>query len=113
MIIRAWSGWTTPEHAGTYEALLNGTIAPAIMQRRISGLRDLAVLRRAGNEPQEDGSTQFLTLMTFDDWAAVREFAGPDASASVVPPAAREVLARYDAHSQHYELLRRHVPPGA
>ena len=50
--------------------------------------------------------------MTFDDRAAVTEFAGPDPAASVVPPAARAVLARFDAHSQHYEVIHRHRQAG-
>ena len=29
---------------------------------------------------------EFVTLMTFDDWTAVESFAGPDQTASVVPP---------------------------
>jgi hypothetical protein len=105
MILRIWRGWTTKDHADTYERLLNGTIAPGIMRRGIAGLRDLSVLRSDG-----DVEVEFMTVMTFDDWDAVAEFAGPDPTASVVPPAAREVLARFDAHSQHYELLRRHPP---
>ena len=104
MIIRAWNGWTTPENAQAYEELLNGTIAPAIMAREIPGLRDLAVLRRVTREAQN----HFLTLMTFDNWQAVEEFAGPDATTSVVPPAAQALLTHHDAHSQHFELLHRH-----
>jgi hypothetical protein len=104
MIIRAWNGWTTAENAAAYDELLNGTIAPAIMARDIPGLHDLAVLRRVGREAQG----HFVTLMTFDNWQAVEEFAGPDAVNSVVPPAARALLARHDAHSQHFELLHRH-----
>jgi len=104
MIIRAWNGWTTQENAAAYEELLNGTIAPGIMARDIPGLHDLAVLRRVDQEAQG----HFLTLMTFDNWSAVEKFAGPDASTSVVPPAARALLTRHDAHSQHFELLHRH-----
>jgi hypothetical protein len=102
MILRIWRGWTTKDRANAYETLLNGTIAPAIMQRGIAGLRDLSVFRNDGDE------VEFLTVMTFDDWDAVAEFAGPDPTASVVPPAARAVLARFDEHSRHYELVTRH-----
>jgi hypothetical protein len=106
MILRTWRGWTsTPEAAEAYEKLLNGTIAPAIMRRGVAGLRDLSVFRRMDG----DDDTEFLTVMTFDDWAAVTEFAGPDATASVVPDQARAILARHDEHSQHYELLARHL----
>ena len=105
MILRLWRGWTTRENADAYEQLLNGTIAPGIMQRGIAGLRQLEVLRNEGDE------VEFLTAMTFDNWEAVAEFAGENARASVVPPAARAVLSRFDAHSQHYELLERHQKP--
>ena len=106
MIVRAWNGWTTPDNAKAYEDLLNGTIAPAIMARRIPGLHDLAVLRRIDHEAQT--GDHFLTLMTFDNWRAVEEFAGQNATTSVVPPAARALLSHHDAHSQHFELLHRH-----
>jgi hypothetical protein len=106
VILRIWRGWTsTPAAAEAYEALLNGTIAPAIMSRGIDGLHDLSVFRRIDS----DGDTEFLTLMTFNDWSAVEEFAGPDPTASVVPQAAREILSRHDEHSQHYELMGRHT----
>jgi hypothetical protein len=106
MILRTWRGWTsTTEAADAYEKLLNGTIAPAIMRRGIDGLRDLSVYRRLDGS----GDTEFLTVMTFDGWQAVEEFAGPDATASVVPQQAREILAHHDEHSQHYELLERHL----
>lgn len=101
-IIRAWHGWTTPDNAAAYDELLNGTIAPGIMSRDIPGLSGLTVLRHT------DTPGHFLTLMTFDDWSAVERFAGPDPAASVVPPAARALLARHDERSQHFEVLRQH-----
>jgi antibiotic biosynthesis monooxygenase (ABM) superfamily enzyme len=109
MIIRAWNGWTTAENAQDYEDLLNGTIAPGIMARDIPGLRGLTVLRRTAGE----ATGHFATLMTFDDWAAVAAFAGPDPTGSVVPPAARELLARHDAQSQHFEVVRTHRSAGS
>jgi hypothetical protein len=102
-VLRVWHGRTAPENAAAYDELLNGTIAPGIMARGIPGLRDLVVLRRVPGE----APAHFVTLMTFDEWSAVQEFAGPDANASVVPPAARALLSSYDEHSQHFEV--RHV----
>ena len=65
------------------------------------------------SEASEAGDeVEFVTVMTFDDWDAVAEFAGPDPHASVVPPAARALLSHFDEHSQHYELLARHLPAG-
>jgi len=45
-----------------------------------------------------------VTLMEFESLPAVRQFAGDDYEAAVVPPNARAVLARFDARSQHYDL---------
>ena len=42
--------------------------------------------------------------MTFDSLDSVREFAGEDYEAAVVPPKARQVLSRFDQRSQHYEI---------
>jgi hypothetical protein len=47
---------------------------------------------------------EFVTLMWFDSIEAVRAFAGPDYEMAVVPPAARELLQRFDSRSAHYEV---------
>ena len=43
--------------------------------------------------------------MIFDSFDNVRAFAGDDYEAAYVPPAARTVLARFDAKSAHYTTL--------
>ena len=50
-------------------------------------------------------------MTLFESWDAVREFAGADYEAAVVPPAARALLARFDARSVHYDVL--HQPTQA
>jgi hypothetical protein len=50
---------------------------------------------------------EFVTVMWFDSLDAVRAFAGEDHEASVVPPAAQELLARFDERSQHDEVRER------
>ena len=98
MIIRIWHGWTSPDNADTYEALLKEEIFVGIENRRIPGFHGIQLLRRdAGAE------VEFVTIMRFDSLAAVREFAGEDYEVAVVPPKARAVLARFDDRSQHYE----------
>jgi hypothetical protein len=47
---------------------------------------------------------EFVTIMRFDSWDAVKRFAGEDYEQAYVPPAAREVLVRFDERSQHYEI---------
>jgi hypothetical protein len=47
---------------------------------------------------------EFVTVMWFDAIDAIRAFAGEDYEVAVVPPKARELLLRFDARSQHYEV---------
>jgi len=107
VIIRIWHGWTTPENADAYEDLLNTTIVPGIMAKAIPGLHGLDILRRTDGDGAE---VEFAPVMTFADWSAVEAFAGISRTASVVPPAARAVLKRFDEHSQHYEVAAHHEP---
>jgi hypothetical protein len=102
MISRIWHGYTTSANADVYEALLRDEIFTGIEERAIAGLREIQMLRRElGDE------VEFVTEMWFDSLDAVREFAGDDYEASVVPPAARAVLSRFDDRSQHYEVRER------
>jgi antibiotic biosynthesis monooxygenase (ABM) superfamily enzyme len=99
MISRIWHGWTTPANADAYETLLKEEIFAGIAGREIPGYRGIQLLRReAGDE------VEFVTIMTFDTLDAVRNFAGIDLEAAVVPPNARALLARFDERSQHYEI---------
>ncbi len=107
MIIRIWHGWTTPDNADAYENLLNTAIVPGIMEKQIPGLEGLDIRRRTDGDA---GEVEFVTVMTFDGWPAVEAFAGESRTGSVVPPAARELLKRFDEHSQHYEVAAHHDP---
>jgi antibiotic biosynthesis monooxygenase (ABM) superfamily enzyme len=99
MVLRIWHGWTTPANADAYETLLKEEIFVSIGGRKIPGYRGIRLLRRAmGSE------VEFVTIMMFDDLKAVRQFAGQEYEAAVVPPKARALLARFDQRSQHYEL---------
>lgn len=99
MISRIWHGWTTPGNADIYEALLKEEIFTGIQGRHIRGFKHIQLLRR-----EAGGEVEFVTIMLFDSLDAVREFAGEDFEAAVVPPKARAVLAHFDARSQHYEV---------
>ena len=99
MVLRIWHGWTVPSNADSYEALLKQEIFVGIRDRKIPGYRGIRLLRRVTGDEVE-----FVTIMTFEDLEAVREFAGDDFEAAVVPAAARALLARFDLRSQHYEV---------
>jgi hypothetical protein len=99
MISRIWHGWTTPANANAYESLLRSEIFVGIANRQIAGYRGIRLLRRdLGDE------VEFVTVMWFDSVDAVRDFAGEDYEVAVVPPRARELLSRFDARSQHYQV---------
>jgi hypothetical protein len=98
MILRLWRGWTTPENADRYEELIRTAIFPGILVKTIAGLEGLEVFRR-----RNEAEVEFMTLMRFASWDGVKAFAGPDWEVSVVPPAARAVLARFDEKARHYE----------
>jgi antibiotic biosynthesis monooxygenase (ABM) superfamily enzyme len=106
MIARIWHGWTTPENSGKYEALLREEIFAGILDRNIQGFRDIRLLRRdLGSE------VEFITIMHFDSLDSVKTFAGEDWARAVVPSAARTLLSRFDAESQHYEVTLERTQP--
>jgi heme-degrading monooxygenase HmoA len=81
-----------------YEALLKEEIFVGIQNRRIPGFKSIQLLRR-----QIGDEVEFVTIMVFDSLDAVREFAGEDYEAAVVPEKARAVLSHFDERSQDYE----------
>jgi len=100
MISRIWHGWTTPQNADAYEALLKAEVLPGIQGKLIPGYRGIDFMRR--NLERE---VEFVTVMWFDSYDAIRAFAGDDYEKAVVPPEARKLLSRFDDRSQHYDVL--------
>lgn len=99
MIGRIWHGWTEPQNADAYEALLKEEIFVGIQNRDIPGYKGIDLLRR-----DLGAEVEFITIMRFDSLDAVRAFAGVDYESAVVPPKARALLSRFDERSQHYEI---------
>jgi antibiotic biosynthesis monooxygenase (ABM) superfamily enzyme len=102
MICRVWHGWTTPENAGAYEAVVRGQVIPGIEARCIPGFLHIDLLRREAADEVE-----FITLMWFDRLDSVRAFMGEDYAVSHIIPAARAVLKRLDERAAHFEVLDR------
>jgi hypothetical protein len=101
VIARVWRGWTSRENADAYQSVVLDTVVPGISARGIEGLRGPQLLRRDADEDE----VEFMTVMMFDDWAGVNEFAGPDARTAVLPEPARRLLRRFDQESVHYEVV--------
>jgi hypothetical protein len=99
MIGRIWHGYTTPENADAYELLLKTEIFTGIQERMTEGYHGIELYRR-----DIAGEVEFITIMAFETMDKVKEFAGEDYEIAVVPPKARELLKRFDARSQHYEI---------
>jgi antibiotic biosynthesis monooxygenase (ABM) superfamily enzyme len=100
VIARVWRGWASPGNAPAYERLVSTEVLPGIARREIHGYRGAYLLRRdVGDE------VEFSTILLFDSFDALREFAGDDYEKAYVPPRAREVLSRFDETSAHYETL--------
>lgn len=109
MICRVWHGWTNRANADAYENLLREEVFRGIANRHISGFLGIEMGRRSVGDEVE-----FQTVMWFDSLDAVRTFAGAEYEQAVVPPAARALLARFDARSAHYEVkIPRSVPDGS
>lgn len=97
-ITRIWHGYTTPERADDYEALLKAEVIKGIESKDIPGFRRIDVLRRPlGDE------VEFITAMEFDSIDSVKAFVGEDYEQAYVPDEARAILSRFDERSQHYE----------
>lgn len=98
MIGRIWRGWTTREHADSYEKLLREHILPSI--HRVDGYQGAYLLRQDGADEAE-----FVTVTFFESLDTVRAFAGADYTRAVVPPEARQLLSRFDQTVLHYQVI--------
>lgn len=99
MISRIWHGYTSFNNADAYESLLKEEIFKGIKDRSIKGYRGIQLFRR-----KLEAEEEFITIMWFDNIEAIKEFAGEDYEACVVPPEARKILSHFDQRSQHYEV---------
>jgi hypothetical protein len=114
MIARIWHGYTKPEHADAFEALLKPELLPGISKAK--GYRGSYLLRRAaGNHPSkpEPGSlgtaeVKFVTILLFESLDDIRAVAGADYEKSIIPEERRKFLARHDDKAAHYEVAARH-----
>lgn len=105
MIARVWHGYTKPEHADAYEAMLKPELLPGVS--KVKGYRGSYLLRRnLGTE------VEFITIMLWDSIDAIRSAAGhADYETAIIPQERRQHLSRFDAKAQHYEVASRHGLP--
>lgn len=97
MIARMWRGYTRPEHADAYEAMLKPELLPGLGE--VKGFQGSYLLRR-----DQGKEVEFITIILMDSVDSIRAVAGPDYETAVVPEPRRKYLARYDAKAAHYEV---------
>ncbi|HXX00485.1 MAG TPA: hypothetical protein VEJ00_04670 [Candidatus Acidoferrales bacterium] len=102
MIARVWHGYTKPEHADGYEALLKPELLPGISKKK--GYKGSYLLRR-----NLDAEVEFITILLFDSLDDIRAAAGhADYQTAIIPEERRRYLARWDAKAAHYEVAAMH-----
>jgi len=101
MIARVWHGYTKPEDADAYEAMLKPELLPGI--GRVKGYQSSYLLRRENGDEVE-----FITIMLWDSIEAIRAFAGQDYESSMVPEERRKYLSRHDVKAAHYQVESTH-----
>ena len=98
MIARHWRGYARADRAGDYEAHLREATLPSL--GRIEGFVDASILKRpAGN------GVEFLVITRWHSMEAIRQFAGTDVDAAVVPAAVEDMMIDYDRRVAHYEVV--------
>ncbi len=105
MIARVWHGYTKPEHADSYEAMLKPELLPGIGKAK--GYKGSYLLRRnLGTE------VEFITILLWNSLDDLRSAAGhADYETAIIPEERRKFLAHFDAKAAHYELASVHGIP--
>jgi heme-degrading monooxygenase HmoA len=102
MIARVWHGYTKPENADAYEAMLKPELLPGISKAQ--GYKGSYLLRR-----NHGSEVEFITILLWESMEAVRAAAGrADYETAMIPEERRKYLARFDAKSAHYEIAAVH-----
>lgn len=98
MVARVWKGSTRPANAARYLAHLTEKIFPEM--RTLSGQAGVWVLQRPAGD-----TVEFIVMSMWQSREAVQAFAGQDIDVAVVPPEAQALLANWDAHAAHYDVV--------
>lgn len=98
MIARVWHGYTKPEHADAYEAMLKPELLPGISKKE--GYKGSYLLRR-----NHGAEVEFITILLWESFDLLRIAAGhDDYETAIIPEERRKYLARFDTKAAHYEV---------
>ena len=102
MVARVWHGYTQPEHADAYEAMLKPELLPGISKKK--GYQGSYLLRR-----DLGAEIEFITVLFFDSIESIRAAAGhSDYETAIIPEERRKHLSRYDAKASHFQVASIH-----
>lgn len=106
MVARVWHGYTKPEHADAYEAMLKPELLPGVSKK--PGYRGSYLLRR-----DRGADVEFVTILLWDSLDDIRAVTGADYEIAVVPEERRRYLSHFDKRASHYEVAATHGLPGS
>lgn len=95
MISRNWTGVVKPERANDYIRHLQQDTFKKLSS--IKGFINASILKREVTD-----GVEFLIVTQWENMEAIQQFAGATADIAVVPPAAQEMMVRYDPVVRHY-----------
>jgi heme-degrading monooxygenase HmoA len=98
VISRQWRGLARPSRAGDYVEHLRRHTFPQL--RRIAGFVDASILRR-----NVERGVEFVVATRWASLAAIRQFAGKEAEAAVVPREVHAMMIEYDTTVRHYDII--------
>jgi heme-degrading monooxygenase HmoA len=103
MIARIWRGHTRAADADEYTQFVERT--GLTDYRATPGNLGAAILRKVGG-----GTAEFLVLSLWEDFDAIRRFAGPDAEKAHYYPEDDRFLLGKEPNVAHYEVAARVGP---
>jgi hypothetical protein len=100
VVCRVWRGWTTADHAQSYDDYLQNELFPGLgRELRPHGYRGYQLLRLSQGDEVE-----FMTMLWFESIENVRSFAGENYETPVISEKARSLLTRFADRADHYQL---------
>jgi len=103
MIARIWRGYTRAEKADEYVGYVEETGLKEY--RQTSGNRGALVLRRI-----EGDTAEFVVLSFWEDFDAIRRFAGPRPEKAVYYPEDDQFLLGKEPNVAHYDVAAGSLP---
>ncbi len=98
MISRHWKGIAKPGQAEAYVHHLKSDTFPKLSA--IPGFIRASILRR-----DVGAGTEFQVVTLWNSLDVIKAFAGERPDVAVVPATVQTMMARYDSHVVHYEVV--------